>query len=288
MGTWKSFDEHEQQVTGLVTSLRKLLHRAQTLVPDRPGIHILAYHLIQAGTQFPVDVSLDIFKNQMRALQENSMLCSLDEAVNKLREAKTIRDHFAVVTFDDAYDNFYTSAWPVMEELQIPVTLYVPVEFVEGNGSVPISGSDFLPPCTWDHLRKLTESKLVSIGSHSCTHQNLISLDSQSARYEIVESRKKLEDKLSIPVTSFCYPRGLWSKRLEEIVMENYETAVVGGGLKISPRHWNPYRLYRLPIRRDMPDQIVDMLHNAVWLEERFASWVRPWRHRLQGNGHCG
>lgn len=264
--------------------MRALLRRAQTIVPHKPGVHLLAYHLIEAGTGGTVDISLDMFRSHITALRDHHMLCSFREAITTLGQEKGFKQHKAVVTFDDAYENFYTTAWPVIRELNIPVMLYVPVDFIEEKGRPPIQHTVSLKACSWPQIQEMVAGKLVEIGSHSCSHRNLTELNEREAEQELGESRKRLEEKLNLPVTSFCYPRGLWSRRLEKIVKRHYDTAVIGGGMKTDSDHWNPYRLSRLPVRTDMPSSIVDILSHSVWLEERFAAWARPWRQFLFRN----
>lgn len=61
---------------------------------------------------------------------------------------------------------------------------------------------------SWDQLRKTHRTGLVEIGSHSCTHPTMVTLNEEESRREIIESKRMIEAKLQIPVTSFCYPNG--------------------------------------------------------------------------------
>jgi len=123
----------------------------------------------------------------------------------------------------------------------------------------------------------MAETGLVSVGSHSMTHADLRKVDPEKARRELHESRKQLEDKLALRVRSFAYPRALWSRKLELVVREAYDNAVIGGGVKLKPGHWNRYRLTRIPIRNDMPADLGRILSSNIWLEERIASFIRGW-----------
>jgi peptidoglycan/xylan/chitin deacetylase (PgdA/CDA1 family) len=257
-------------------TIRKLLHAFQALIPESPGgVQILIHHLVDGGTAFPVDISSDVFRSHLMYLKEHSEVCSLEESLVRLSEGRQSRLPTVVITFDDAYENFYQRVWPIIQEFQIPVTLYVPVDFIEGKTPAPLRNSKDLLPCSWKQIGEMAESGLVSIGSHSTTHPDLRRLDPEMVHSEIHDSRKKLEDKLSRTVQSFAYPRALWSGKLEKVVRENYDSAVIGGGVKMTSRSWNRYRLTRIPIRNDMPADLGRILSSNVWLEERLASWVR-------------
>ncbi len=46
------------------------------------------------------------------------------------------------------------------------------------------------------------------IGSHSMTHCMMPECDDSALAYEIAESRRVLQDKLRLPIETFCYPNG--------------------------------------------------------------------------------
>lgn len=260
----------------LVKGGRRLLDGLQALVPDVPGVTFLAYHLVGAGADTPVDLSLETFQAQMEELHQSGQACSLEEAAAALAAGRLPRGGSAVVvTFDDAYENFYTHAYPVLEAYGIPATLYVPVHFVEGEGAAPIRGTEALPPCSWDQLREMREGGIVAIGSHTCTHPSLTAVSPEQAAWEIDASKEMLEDRLSAPVTSFCYPRALWTSALERVVAQTYETAVVAGGVKARPANYDPHRIRRISLRNDTPPRLGPMLHSAVRLEEWAADCAR-------------
>lgn len=241
------------------------------------GVFILAYHLVGARTTSPVDIDVETFRHQMVELQQIGGICSLTQAVEALRTGSLNGTLKVVVTFDDAYENFYTHAWPVLSELNIPATLYVPVDFVSGNAQSPISRVSGLRSSSWSQLSEMVQSKLVHIGSHGCSHADLRKLDEKSAIREIADSQKILQDKTGAVVDSFGYPEALWSVPLEKMVRQYYQTAVIAGGRKMHSRNWNPLRLNRVPIRHDMPSDLSTLLHSSLWLEEFLASRVRLW-----------
>lgn len=258
--------------------VRKLIRGMQAALPKSDkGVVILAYHLVGGNTSSPVDIPLSVFRRQMQELKERAQVCSLDEAVWRLEKGASCRGPVVAVTFDDAYENFYSHAWPILWEFQIPAVLYTPVDFIEGAIAPPIRGTVGMEPCSWTQLTELVRSGLISIGSHSCTHSNLRTVSLPVARHEISQSRVKLEDRLGVAVDSFCYPKGQWTTRLEGIVQEHYRTAVIGGGRRMHPTRWKPYRLKRIPIRRDMPIELYPMLTSPFWLEAVIASFVRRW-----------
>lgn len=268
---------------------RRILRAAQRLVPPRRGgLTVLAYHLVGGGTDSPVDLPAERFRAQMEDLVRAARPVDLTAGVAELKDqpsggpaagAGPDPRPAVAVTFDDAYDNFRRHAWPILAELAIPVTLFVPVGFVEGDAPAPIRGTERLPPLSWGALREMVDGGLLTAGSHTWSHAALPALTAGRAGEDLARSRRVLEDRLGRPVPSFAYPRGLWSRRTERVVAEHYELAVTGGGRRVTADTLRPLRVPRIPVRRDGPDSLLPVLDAAVWLEE----WAADRARRLLG-----
>lgn len=61
---------------------------------------------------------------------------------------------------------------------------------------------------TWDELRDLAADPLASFGAHTSGHYALAKLPLERARYEMVQSRQRIEQELDRPCRHFCYPYG--------------------------------------------------------------------------------
>jgi peptidoglycan/xylan/chitin deacetylase (PgdA/CDA1 family) len=258
---------------------RQAVRLAQPLVPRQSGgITILTYHLIGAGTDSLVDLPVEVFRAQLGELRAFAQVCSLDDAVFRLERKMESHRPLVVITFDDGFDNFRTHAWPILDELQLPATLYVPVGFLDRTSGTPLSGADGLEPLTWAALRELAADPRITIGSHSWSHRDVRQIEIRELRSDLRRSRERLEHETGKPVEHFCYPQAKWSRTAEKEVQAAYRTAVVAGGRTNFSRHFNPMRLARVPVRRDMPAQVVPIVESSVWLEEWAASYTRGFR----------
>jgi peptidoglycan/xylan/chitin deacetylase (PgdA/CDA1 family) len=242
---------------------------------DTRGVRILAYHLVGAGTKSVVDLPIETFRAQLEELRETAQVCSLADGVKRLEAGTNSRRPVAVVTFDDAFDNFRTQAWPLLREFRIPCTLYVPVGFVEGTSGTPLRGAEGLKPIEWSALRELAADPLITIGSHSWRHQDLRRLGVDELRSDLQYSRERLQEVVGVPIEDFCYPQAKRSQAVEREVQAVYRTAVVAGGRRNFAHRFNLLRLWRMPVRRDMPPELAPALRTAVLLEEWAASYVR-------------
>ncbi len=260
----------------LVRASREAVRLIQPLVPrESRGVTILTYHLVGAGTQSVVDLPIDVFRAQLRELCEFAQVYSLAQAVDYLEAGTHNSRPVVVITFDDGFDNFRTRAWPLLSELKVPCTFYVPVGFVEGTSGTPLRGAESLRPIEWSALRELASEPLVTIGSHGWRHQDLRRLGVEELRWDLRQSRKRLEDRTGAPVEHFCYPQAKWSRAVEKEVRATYRTAVVAGGRRNFAGRFHPLRLGRIPVRRDMPVRLAPVVQSLVWLEEWAASYAR-------------
>lgn len=244
-----------------------------------PGVTVLAYHLVGAGTASPVDLAPEVFRRQMEELREHGPeVVPLGRVVEILERGEALDRNLVAICFDDAYRNFDEEAFPVLEGLGLSATLFVPTGFVDGSHPGPLAGAEGLPAVPWPRLRELAESGLVELGSHSRTHPDLRTLGDDGLASEVAGSKAVLRDRIGRDPLVFCYPRALRTRRVEAAVAGSYRGAVVGGGRKNVPGGASPLRINRVSLRNDMPASLAPILGASVILEERAADLLRGLR----------
>lgn len=168
-------------------------------------VPILMYHYINAEEPLrsKLGVSPQSFERQMRFLRERRYnIMPLTELADLIRDKKGLPPRTVAVTFDDGYLDNYTNAYPVLKKYNIPATIFVVVNRIGRR----VGNDDYM---NWQQIKELSESGLVTIGSHSMNHLNLNEVESEDElRYEIAESRIILEEALNRKVSLFSYPFG--------------------------------------------------------------------------------
>lgn len=127
-----------------------------------------------------------------------------------------------------------------------------------------------IPPAlmNWDQLKSMQASGLVEIGSHTCTHRRLTSaLTSTELEYEIVKSKKILQDKLSTPIELFCFPNGDYNPEALTLVNTHYSAAVT---TKRGINTNNSVALHELT-RIGLHDEVS---HTRTLFRSRLSGWV--------------
>jgi peptidoglycan/xylan/chitin deacetylase (PgdA/CDA1 family) len=180
----------------------------------KKNVRIINYHSVRCAEKIDLyDVSEENFYNQMNVLKNY-----LNIPVKALN-LENLKSHNGLfITFDDGYSDNLNYALPLLEKFNFPFTVYVISDFIKKEKK------GFL---TKEELKKITSSKLVSIGSHSVTHKYLTHLSIKDLKRELIESKKYLEDTINKPIDSFAYPFGDANKMLANIVEEcGYKFAV--------------------------------------------------------------
>lgn len=175
---------------------------------NRQTARILCYHGINPSPRNMYAISTDDFAAQMRHLAEHYTILSVDHLVNLLRKGRPLPPKAVAITIDDGFRDAYTHAYPILNELALPATLFVPVDMI-GVASPPplkrpLPQKEFL---SWDQVREMGRNG-ISFGSHALTHISLSHLSPEEAEYQIRVSRTRLEDETGQRVTGFAYPYG--------------------------------------------------------------------------------
>ena len=98
-------------------------------------LRVLTYHRIDKYHGDPLrdrpqlTVTPEQFQFQMRTIAKNFRVVSLDEVLESIDGGRPLPARAVLITFDDAYSNVGTVAWPIMRELGLPATIFVATGF---------------------------------------------------------------------------------------------------------------------------------------------------------------
>lgn len=114
---------------------------------------------------------------------------------------------FAIVTFDDVPHNFITTAYPILQALKIPFTLFITTSY--------LSDPEYLSE---KDIIELSKDPLCTIGAHTVSHPALRRC--ADPVFELSQSKAILERILNKPVKYLAYPFGRQSsisRRVQKI-----------------------------------------------------------------------
>jgi peptidoglycan/xylan/chitin deacetylase (PgdA/CDA1 family) len=124
--------------SGLVDSISRWRRRAVG-----PRVMVLGYHRVVDEIELdrPSNPSLCItrehFRRQMFQVRERYEVLPLEEAIRAIRGERSLERDACAITFDDGYRDVYTHARPILRELGLPATVFVPSGFVGSPRPLP-------------------------------------------------------------------------------------------------------------------------------------------------------
>lgn len=215
-------------------------------------IPILMYHSIaeEASDQFKTfTVSPALFEKHIEYLHQQGYIpMTVTQLVTSLaRNRQDLPEWPIVITFDDGFADFYTSAFPVLKNYHFTATLYIATGFV-GNTSRWLwrEGEAERPMLTWEQISEI-DAGGIECGGHSHTHPQLDLIPRSAAHYEIVHSKQVLEQHLGHNIYSFAYPHGYHSSAVQRIVKEvSYTSACAVKYEMATAETADPFSLARL------------------------------------------
>jgi peptidoglycan/xylan/chitin deacetylase (PgdA/CDA1 family) len=209
------------------------------------------YHSIADNSDDPYAVSVDAFRGQISWLFKHEFevvsLSFLLQSIQK-RHYRALGKK-VVITFDDGYKDFVTSALPILLDHGAPATVFLVTHMLGGRASWSESGTNVLL-MSEDEVRYI-KARGISLGSHTATHANLTLLNHEDLQRQLRDSRDGLT-RLGESFYAFSYPWGQWSSQiLGAVKASGYECAVTVGG-EMSPGRIHLYCLPRMTMRGDM------------------------------------
>jgi len=244
------------------------------LLPSPRGPRILIYHQVGADLARQMEVTVEDFIWQLDWLVRNRRVVDLELAVTEWDSAGS--EDLVVLTFDDGYEDTYTTAFPLLLERGLPFVLYLATEPIETGASLG-SGEGAIP-LTWDMISEMMASGLVTIGAHTHTHKDLRAASEEEALEEIEVSNQLIEDRLGETPRHFAYPWGYWSERAHPTVTRTYETAVLGGSPRPRP-HPPMHQIHRYPVQLSDGTRFFEArLQGGLRMEELARRRLRGYR----------
>ena len=261
-------------------------------------VPILMYHSISTSTNprfMRWSVSPEMFNQHLSYLSRNqyTSITVTDLMKARIRSDAKLPERPVVLTFDDAYADFYENAFPALRRHGFVATLYVPTAFVGGTcGWLLGDGEGARQMATWSQLAEVSAGG-IECGGHSHSHVQLDAVPVSVASAEIAGCKSMLEDHLSQGVFSIAYPHGWTTGTVKRLVhAAGYQSACAIKNM-LSSSTDDPFELARLVVTGDMDVEGLErLLHRrTTGIEIALREVARPvWRFvprqraQLKGN----
>jgi len=172
------------------------------------GVTSLMYHRFDENKYPSTNIKNEIFIEHLKEINNSEIEFITFEKFEEIIKTG-IKKNYLLLTIDDAFKSFYLNAWPILKNKKIPFILFVSTEAIGKNGYM-----------TWEQIREVTSSNLVTIGNHSHTHEYLIDWKDSEIKSDLETSIKIFKEELGYSPEIFSYPFGEYSSNLKKIVSD--------------------------------------------------------------------
>ena len=207
------------------------------------------YHNVDQEAGFNT-VSAENFERQLRYVQQHWQFTDMDTYVRECHS----NPNLATVTFDDAYSSIATRVLPIIQELEIPLTVFVPISYIGKYNEWDENLSDYMKIdiLSWNEIERLSQNSHLTFGSHGINHTSFGKLSENQIEQELKDSKALLETHLKKKVDYFAFPFGqvkdFGSASPERLQQIGYKAAFTTLW-KLNNLHENPYRLRRVEVK---------------------------------------
>lgn len=198
---------------------------------------ILLYHHIDYDNNSErYNVHPDRFAEQMQALADwGYTAITVTDLILAITEGNELPPRPIVITFDDGHLSVFENAFPVMLEHGFPGVTYVVARWLKAEDFTGVEELNEMMAAGWE------------VGSHSTTHAD-ISKDTSLTNYEVLQSKKILEEALSTPINTFAYPFGAFKNLIGDRVRRYGYLGGMGLGVGWTHSEGSIYYMKRIEV----------------------------------------
>ena len=193
------------------------------------------YHRFNENKYPSTNIKMDIFKKHIEIIKDSNYDFHNPNNFEKQFKIPKLKKEI-LITIDDAFESFYTDAWPYLRENKIPFILFVSTEPVGKKGYM-----------TWEQIKEVESKEFTYIGHHSHSHKYLIDVSNEEFIFDIEKANNIFLRELGYIPSLFSYPFGEYSKLMKDYISKNFKYAF-GQHSGVIDLNKDKFELPRFPI----------------------------------------
>ncbi|WP_322922974.1 polysaccharide deacetylase family protein [Paenibacillus campi] len=224
-------------------------------------VAVLMYHDMSATEKGGDIITPDQFAAQLDFLRSKGMNFITLQQFRSFMKGGSVPENAVLVTFDDGYENFYTTAYPIMKERGISgVSFVITGDFSKG-------ALVYTPHMTRQEIKRMiaadpnTEVQVHTNHLHYKTSATTDALTAPLVKHGTKESPGEYLARISTdlstcidqlktlnahPIDSFAYPYGLYTPEVQQIAKDEGIKYAFTTTLGLASRNDNPLAIPRI------------------------------------------
>lgn len=201
-------------------------------------IPVLMYHAVSdyCWGSYELFVSPSVLDEQIAALLENGYTPITFEDLDRLEAIEKP----VMLTFDDGYDDNYDYLFPILQKYQVKATVFMIVNDIGKNHKL-----------TESEIIEMSASGLVSVQSHTMSHNYLSYMNEELLDHEMYQSKLRLARLTGKESFVLCYPTGMYSSLSLQKTAEYYQYGLLmSKGLYTTGE--DPFMIHRFYVPRGL------------------------------------
>lgn len=184
---------------------------------------VYMYHSVRDDPVNPDDADLSVrveeFEKQLAFFAEHKRKTIFASELADIADG----EKYLLITFDDGYEDNYTEVYPLLKKYNCKATIFMITRLIGKEGYLSA-----------EQIREMTESGLVSVQSHTVSHDPLALGDKEyeDVDYEMRTSKLILEAISGKNVDSVALPNGSYDPVVLDIAGNYYDIIFSGTSLR--------------------------------------------------------
>ncbi len=197
-------------ILGLILSASSQILAAEHAV-------ITIYHHVSEDTPPSTSLSPAQFREHMDYLKNNGFtVLPLNEVITALQNKQQVPDKTVVITFDDGYNSIYEEAFPLLQEMGFPFTVFINTQPINDNMQGYMS---------WDDIRRMSDAGVI-IANHMVNHPYMIDNELgetdperlERFRLELLSAEQQILQETGQSHKIMAYPYGEYDGVIKQMV----------------------------------------------------------------------
>jgi peptidoglycan/xylan/chitin deacetylase (PgdA/CDA1 family) len=175
---------------------------------DKSAAVIFMYQRIGEDGVPQSNISVDQFKEHLNELKKDGYsVLPLAKIIDAAKNGEPLPPKTVGITFEGAYQATLANAAPLLEEAQMPFTVFFASDAVDNNNTGHM---------TWDQIKKLKENKLISFGILPASYEHLVNDTPGQGAALVNRAVSRYREMLGVAPDFFAYPYGEVSAALKK------------------------------------------------------------------------
>jgi len=175
---------------------------------DQNAAVIFVYQRVGEDSVPDSNISLEQFQEHITELKKGGYsVLPLPQIMDALKNGNPLPPKTIGITFEGAYQTTLANAVPLLEDAQLPFTVFFASDMADGGAEGHLS---------WSQIKKLRKNKLVNLGILPAAYEHMVNNNAEQNAALINRAIARYREMLDTDPVFFAYPYGEYSLALKK------------------------------------------------------------------------